>query len=199
MGKIEQNREHKRRTILASAQAVFLEDGYVSASMDRIAEQAQVTKQTVYRYFPSKIALFRACLQHMRESAPERAYDHLDDPDPQRALSGFAAGFIKAHLTDAHLQSIRLLMTEHEKAPEITATFDSVGPVDTRERLGQFFRERLGVADPDLPVQLWLAMLLVHRSRVLVGKPRPTEQEITAYAKAATEIFVAGLTSTARQ
>ena len=52
MGKIEQNREHKRRTILASAQAVFLEDGYMSANMDRIAAQAQVNKTDGLPLFP---------------------------------------------------------------------------------------------------------------------------------------------------
>ncbi len=193
MGKIAENKEIKRRAILRAARTVFLEQGYVLASMDRIAEGAAVTKQTVYRYFPSKIELFRACLEHMRESAPKRSSDHLDNPDTEEALTRFAIDFIKAHLADDHLKSIHLLIAESAKAPEITATFDSVGPAAINDRLNRFFAERLGVADPKLPVELWLAMLLTHRSRVLMGRPKPTETEIRDYAKAASRLVMAGL------
>ncbi|WP_315983576.1 helix-turn-helix domain-containing protein [Aliamphritea spongicola] len=50
---------------MQAAQEVFLSEGFVQAGMDKIAAQAQVTKQTVYRYFPSKTELFKATLQYM--------------------------------------------------------------------------------------------------------------------------------------
>ena len=50
----------KRKTILDAAMAAFRDDGYESASMDRIAELAGASKRTVYNHFGSKEALFQA-------------------------------------------------------------------------------------------------------------------------------------------
>jgi len=50
----------KRDAILAGAVKVFTQKGFASASMDRIAEVAGVSKRTVYNHFPSKEILFQA-------------------------------------------------------------------------------------------------------------------------------------------
>ncbi len=50
----------KRETILAGAIQVFIKEGYATASMDRIAEVAGVSKRTVYNHFQSKESLFQA-------------------------------------------------------------------------------------------------------------------------------------------
>ncbi|MCB9545722.1 MAG: TetR/AcrR family transcriptional regulator [Myxococcales bacterium] len=50
----------KRRDILEAATAVFRDEGYDAASMDRIAERAGASKRTVYNHFGSKEALFQA-------------------------------------------------------------------------------------------------------------------------------------------
>lgn len=50
----------KRQTILDGATKVFIEKGYDVASMDAIAEVANVSKRTIYNHFPSKELLFQA-------------------------------------------------------------------------------------------------------------------------------------------
>lgn len=50
----------KRQTILNGATKVFIEKGYDVASMDVIAEVANVSKRTIYNHFPSKELLFQA-------------------------------------------------------------------------------------------------------------------------------------------
>jgi len=49
--------------ILDAALAVFAEKGYAAARMDEIASRAGVTKGTIYLYFESKDAMFRALVQ----------------------------------------------------------------------------------------------------------------------------------------
>src|SRR6202035_3324291 len=49
----------KRRAIMQAATALFLRDGYRSTSMDQIAADAAVSKQTVYKQFADKEQLFR--------------------------------------------------------------------------------------------------------------------------------------------
>lgn len=50
----------KREIILESAVRVFTKSGFVSASMDEIAETAGVSKRTIYNHFQSKDKLFQA-------------------------------------------------------------------------------------------------------------------------------------------
>ena len=46
-----------RDKILSAAQEVFSQNGYYTATMDMIAEKAEVAKGTLYYNFPSKVAL----------------------------------------------------------------------------------------------------------------------------------------------
>ena len=49
----------KRRAIMEAATASFLRDGYRNTSMDQVAADAAVSKQTVYKHFADKEQLFR--------------------------------------------------------------------------------------------------------------------------------------------
>jgi TetR/AcrR family transcriptional regulator of autoinduction and epiphytic fitness len=53
----------KRREILDGAVRVFTECGFDAASMDKIAETADVSKRTIYNHFPSKEVLFQAIVE----------------------------------------------------------------------------------------------------------------------------------------
>ncbi|WP_375749215.1 TetR/AcrR family transcriptional regulator [Vibrio sp. HN007] len=193
MGKIEQKKELKRQTILAAAQEVFLSEGYELASMDKIASLAQMTKQTLYRYFPSKIELFQATLEKMGGDIDESFLTYLQNPAPKEALLGFAKAFIAFHLSEEHIATYRLLVTEGKKAPEIVDCFMSAGPNSTDEKLTQFFRERLDIDDCESVIDLWTGMLLSIRAGVLIGKVHPTQEQIEQHAVNATEFLLAAI------
>jgi AcrR family transcriptional regulator len=53
----QEHRERTRRDLLASARTLFAERGYQATSAADIAAAAGVTERTLFRYFPSKIAL----------------------------------------------------------------------------------------------------------------------------------------------
>ncbi len=81
--------QRKRAAVLTAAREEFLESGFSSTSMDRVAERAQVSKRTVYNHFPSKEALFKAItgefIEAMRQAISVRY-------DPEQTL--------EAQLTD---------------------------------------------------------------------------------------------------
>ena len=52
--------EFRRRSLIHAACHVFGERGFEQATMDAIAEKAQVAKGTVYLYYPSKRAIYDA-------------------------------------------------------------------------------------------------------------------------------------------
>lgn len=183
MSKIEQNRELKRQAILKAALEVFVEDGYVNAKMDRISSVAQVTKQTVYRYFPSKKELFAATLKKIGEKSEFGFIDHLQESDTEIALQKFANDFVRAHLSAEHIAIFKLLIAENSQAPEMMSSFHEEGPNKTDVALTAFFKQRLNVDKPELMIRMWTGMLLSMRTRVLMGGVHPSNKEIDEYTE----------------
>ncbi len=54
----EREKEHRRDEILDAAQRVFFEKGLAAATMDEIAETAELSKGTLYLYYKSKEDLY---------------------------------------------------------------------------------------------------------------------------------------------
>lgn len=71
MNKIKQS---KQQDIFEAAIMVFTDKGLDLASMEGIAKQANVSKRTLYKYYPNKDALFqeiiRSLLQRFSEGSP---------------------------------------------------------------------------------------------------------------------------------
>jgi AcrR family transcriptional regulator len=62
-------REPRRDSILSAAISVFSRFGYRRASMDDVARAAQLSRQGLYLYFPTKEALFRAAVARLLEAS----------------------------------------------------------------------------------------------------------------------------------
>lgn len=58
----EREKEHRREEILNAAQKTFFEKGLQSATMDEIAEAAELSKGTLYLYYSSKEDLYLAVM-----------------------------------------------------------------------------------------------------------------------------------------
>ena len=56
-------KDARPQEILEAALQVFAEKGFAAARMDEIAQRARVSKGTIYLYFESKEAVFRALIQ----------------------------------------------------------------------------------------------------------------------------------------
>ncbi|HRY89443.1 MAG TPA: TetR/AcrR family transcriptional regulator [Rubrivivax sp.] len=56
--------EARPQELLDAALTVFVERGYALTRLDEIAERAGVAKATLYRYYESKLELFKAVVRH---------------------------------------------------------------------------------------------------------------------------------------
>ena len=72
--------EIKREAILSAAKQAFLEQGVQGTSMDMLANQAEVSKRTIYNHFESKEALFMAIISELWTQAKQIA-DFSYEPD----------------------------------------------------------------------------------------------------------------------
>ena len=78
----EANRSaRKRRAILDAATEVFLKSGYLGTNMDEIAALSEVSKQTVYKHFASKEALFVEIVTSMTDEAGDIVHDEMAELD----------------------------------------------------------------------------------------------------------------------
>lgn len=69
----------QRGLILEMAEELFSTRGYGKTTTDDVARLCRISKQTLYRLFPGKLALFAAVAEHHRQSMLDLPgdYDHL--------------------------------------------------------------------------------------------------------------------------
>jgi AcrR family transcriptional regulator len=80
-----------RQRLLHTASELFYADGIHAVGVDRIVEQAGVTRATFYRHFPSKDDLVQAYLAREDEFL-RAAFAGLVDLTPQQQLEGAIEG-----------------------------------------------------------------------------------------------------------
>lgn len=76
--------EQRRERILEAAGRVFQESGFAGARTRRIAEEAGVTEALLYKFFPSKTAIFRAAVHEPLVRVVEELLATTGDIDPRR-------------------------------------------------------------------------------------------------------------------
>ncbi|AGK99815.1 TetR/AcrR family transcriptional regulator [Desulfoscipio gibsoniae] len=71
-GRWERRKEQTRDTIISTALELFGKQGIESTSMEQIAEESDIAKATLYKYFPNKEAIAAAYMQEaVREKMAE--------------------------------------------------------------------------------------------------------------------------------
>ena len=94
--------------IVAAARAVFLRTGYAASSIVAIAQEAQVSRETVYQAYGTKANLLKAVYDAAVVGdtdpvtvAERRAYrEMLADPDPHSVLRTFGPALGRTRLQD---------------------------------------------------------------------------------------------------
>lgn len=182
--------EKKQGKILDAARFLFLSEGFQNTSMDRVAAEAKVTKQTVYRYFPSKAELFKAVL--MRLSPEGRDYS-FGDGNVREELEAFARSFVVLHLTEERLGLFRLIISESAQVRELGETFFESAPSARKKSLSKYISEKLKTDVPNKDADIFSAMLLYVRNSILMGVSAiPDADWIAAHCSYVTELFLSG-------
>ncbi len=186
------------RLLCEAAEAVFLRDGYLAASMDDVARAAGMSKRTLYQHYPSKAALFEATVGTM--FAPLSLDTDLErEPDLERALAGIveAAG---RHLLAARQHALlRLVISEVQRSPELAEAFNRVvlakGASALERRLqAEIEAGRLRLTDAKAAATMLFGMSfgVTHIQALLGTRDLPEAAEIAALAHEAVAVFLRG-------
>lgn len=192
----------KRRAILEAATAAFLRNGYLGTSMDEIAADAGVSKQTVYRQFADKEALFTEIVLGTIDQVGEPFFagiEHLDDSgDLEGELRRIARQLVGVAGDPQLLQLRRLVIGEAGRFPELGRRYYERGPGRSSEGLATRFRRLaekglLRVDDADLAAQHfnWLILSIPLNRAMFSVEADFTDAELRRYADEAVRVFLA--------
>lgn len=173
----------KRAAILEGARAVFMREGFAQGSMDAVAAEAGVGKQTIYRHFRSKEALVEALVEAM--CAPEVVRPPTRSlPIGQRLrelLLAFAAGVTSPD----SVRLYRAIVAEADRMPGLGRLFWEAGPRQVRTAITQLWAEEHDAATPPIVAGQLVQLALGDAYQELVlgtGSPAPEvfERQIDA-------------------
>lgn len=187
------------RHLLASARAQFVERGFDAVSIDAIARTAGVSKETIYRHFADKEALFRAALDEQgAEFIARAAAIHESAASGGSELAGLARAILDSALDQGMFSALWVAAGVAHKMPDLASALQNgqgmrLEPV--RVALEEYAREQ-GV-DRAVPLELALdfGSLAVEGPVVLMGFPAAPPEARDRIAHHVAALFAQGIGS----
>lgn len=143
--------DSKRLAIMRAATAQFMSEGYERTSMDAIAQQAGVSKQTVYSHFENKDALFRECILDKIRRYGLDMRDFAADVPLDEVLRTTGRRFLDLLFDEDVVSMYRVLIAETTAFPKLAQTFWETGPEQTLDAIARFLEERCARGECDIP------------------------------------------------
>jgi TetR/AcrR family transcriptional regulator, mexJK operon transcriptional repressor len=153
----------KRSAILDGAKTVFLSQGFGLATMDDVAASAGVGKQTVYRHFKSKEALFVGLVSSMCAQVGgllASAQDEQADGSPEVELRELGWLLARSLITPDNLRLYRAIVAEAERLPELGQVFYENGAKVVRAFAAKILRKRFDESTAALRAATFVQLVL---------------------------------------
>lgn len=199
----------KRRAILDGALAVFAHDGYARASIDAIAEAADVSTRTIYNHFTDKAGLFAAVVEDSANAVSNAHIDQVDtilggidspeDLEPALVSCGLALHTVVPPGAP-HWGLLRHVHADAEHIPaNVVDTWRRVGPARTKRQLALHLadlarRGLLRLDDPDTAASHYAALTNSAWDSAL--EARPSAQRAAELMDLAVAAFLHGYAAT---
>jgi TetR/AcrR family transcriptional regulator, mexJK operon transcriptional repressor len=185
----------KRDAILVAARDLFTRHGFEHTSMDAIAVAANVSKQTLYRYYQHKEALFIATVQQMvLERTVMTLFAELREtpmrslPQLEHALLTWAQIMLEHIMRPDYVALVRVLIAEIPRFPSLGSLFFSALPQEGGSVIKALLESAvahrvISAVDLDAAINLFVGSLLMHLVGALVrpdNSPQPLPPERVA-------------------
>ena len=195
--------ERKHEAILSAARTTFLRDGFLGTSMDVVAAESGVSKQTIYAHFGSKEALYVASVAELTRQVagrlPDRPDTRLASREVEAWLLDYAVRQLRGVLAPDVIQLRRLVIAEAERFPAIARTFFDNGVQRSIDILTAAFEEFaadgvLSVDDPAAAARDFNWLLMgepINRAMMLGSGATPGPRQLRTHAEHAVTVFLA--------
>ena len=187
----ETKEDNLRNLILERAGAQFFQFGFTNTTTQQIAEELEISKKTLYKYFPSKEELFLAVLTQHHQQMLNRLEVLTSDPemdflDKLREITTMV-GKYKAQFTPQLIRDLKKLVSDqfgHQEKP-----YQKFIPY-----MEKLFREGIekGMVRRDLDLQIILLVISrafenLYSSEVLSELPFTFNEVLDGFIKIITE------------
>ncbi|OBS09454.1 TetR/AcrR family transcriptional regulator [Acidihalobacter prosperus] len=152
--------------VLQAAADLFLTHGFERAGMDAIAQASGVSKVTIYRYFPTKEALFEAVVAQRTDQVFDAlSTGPLDPADPKAALTVIGSRFLALKRSEPVLGTFRAMYAEAGRQADACRAFYRQGPEKLVRQVAEYLQAAqaagsLVVADPARAADQFLSLFL---------------------------------------
>ncbi|MGB1263406.1 MAG: TetR/AcrR family transcriptional regulator [Cognaticolwellia sp.] len=199
MANIRSKSASKRKQILDAATQLFTEQGYSATSMDQIAKNAQVSKQTVYSHFGKKDDLFAASIKQKCDSYQMTEISLDSSCEPSEVLFVLAKRFLAMLTSKEALAVHKICAFESKSYPQLSELFYQEGPERIITAVSQLMTEldrMQALAIPDAKFAA-LQFLNIAKGETWMRvefntKKQLTEAEINRYLKSSIAMFIKG-------
>ncbi len=191
----------KRKSILEAAAEVFCRQGFTGASIDEIAAEACVSRQTVYNHYREKENLFTAVVEDVMDRAnamlfttlstfPENPGNLKDD------LAAFAVRLSRSCICNQDGKFLRkLVQSEGERYPHLFESWRLHGPGKIGTALAALFarlahKGLLQIDDFDVAARQFLALVNADLQMSTLFGATPSEAELESAARNAVCTFM---------
>ncbi|WLQ16195.1 TetR/AcrR family transcriptional regulator [Hahella aquimaris] len=189
--------ERKREAILNAAVSVFQEFGFQGASMDRIAERAEVSKRTVYNHFTSKEALFIEITDQMwRKAMDATKFPYQSDAPLAPQLTAIAEQELELLGSEGYIGMARMVLAEYMLSPDLARQAmrkmqENEGGTK-RWLKAAMADKRIIKVDPEFAATQFMSLIKAFSfwPQVVGHAPNPTQAERREIVAAAVEMFL---------
>ena len=159
--------EATRDAILRTAGEVFLAHGYERSSMDQIASQSGVARQTLYNHFPHKRALFDVAISRLWEQMPLSPVIAATSgsQSPKEVLYGIGLAIADFWSRPDAIAIVRLMIWDGPRLYEMGPNFLNGDTEPARDAVKRYVRrlsrrQDFRISDPDLAATQFVDVIL---------------------------------------
>lgn len=153
--------------IVEVARRIFLAHGFASASMERVAQHASVSKRTLYSRFSGKSALFEAVILREIEDGLSLLQARLPDlGDIQSELRALSAELLSWMLSEVNVTMERIIMAEAARFPDLARRLYESGFLGAARLVAELLRRaaargEVQLADPDFAADQFVSTVIL--------------------------------------
>lgn len=163
-----QGDSQRREAIITTARNTFIELGYQGTTTDIVAQRCQVSKQTLYRLFPSKAELFVAIVANHRQlmlELPRPAGEVIDGTD---GVAAVLEKIFMVNISDERKRErdafIHFVIRDSKQTPELEEVLHREGADKSMRELADWLLSQreaghLAIADPMSSSRMLMDML----------------------------------------
>ena len=198
--------QQTRERLRTAAHRLFIQQGYQATSIDAILAEAGISsKETFYRYYPGKEALFIDVLGHLTMEQPDFSEKLAALPSPhdlpslRQALLQLSREILSMMCQPGYLPLVRMIIAESPRFPQLGTLFFST--VTQRglaiiTSLLQTARAQQVIADIDFDAvsRMLLGGLLSYAISGLISEEEQAQPPPLERAEALIEVIMRALT-----